>query len=167
MLAIWCISLPGKSVGYSGLRSDWPAHILQMARLSGANPIFVTDKLEHRLQAAEKLGASRVFSAKNGNPVADILAEAKTDGLDIVFEAAGDNEAVEAAVNCVRPGGQIVLAGIPSDDRTGFQASTARRKGLTIRLVRRMKNTYPAAIKLVESGQIDLKTLATSSFFLY
>ena len=154
---------PGKSVGILGC-GPIGLLILQMARLSGADPIFVTDKLDHRLEAAEKLGASRVFSAKSGNPVSEILAEANSDGLDIVFEAAGDNEAVEAAMNCVRPGGQIVLAGIPSDDRTGFQASTARRKGLTIRLVRRMKNTYPAAIKLAESGRIDLKSLATHRF---
>ena len=154
---------PGKSVGILGC-GPIGLLILQMARLSGADPIFVTDKLDHRLEAAEKLGASRVFSAKNGNPISKILAEAKSDGLDIVFEAAGDNEAVEAAINCVRPGGQIVLVGIPSDDRTGFQASTARRKGLTIRLVRRMKNTYPKAIKLVESGRIDLKSLATHHF---
>ena len=154
---------PGKSVGILGA-GPIGLLILQMARLSGANPIFVTEKLEHRLQAAQKLGASRVFSAQNGTPVSEILSEAKSDGLDIVFEAAGDNEAVEAAMDCVRPGGQIVLVGIPSDDRTGFQASTARRKGVTVRLVRRMKNTYPAAIKLVQTGQIDLKTLATHHF---
>ena len=40
--------------------------------------------------------------------------------------------AVDAAVEAVRPGGRVVLAGIPSDERTSFKASTARRKGLTI-----------------------------------
>ena len=50
------------------------------------------------------------------------------------------------------------------DDRTSFQASVARRKGLTIKMVRRMKNTYPRAIRLVESGMIDVRSLVTHRF---
>jgi L-iditol 2-dehydrogenase len=56
------------------------------------------------------------------------------------------------------------LVGIPGDDRTSFSASTARRKGLTLKLVRRMKHTYPQAIQLVESGQIDVRSLVTHTF---
>ena len=51
-----------------------------------------------------------------------------------------------------RPGGRVVLVGIPSDDRLAMKHSTARRKGLTIKLCRRMKHTYPRAIRLVEQG---------------
>ncbi|HEX7541321.1 MAG TPA: hypothetical protein VF352_04250, partial [Anaerolineales bacterium] len=40
----------------------------------------------------------------------------------------------------------------------------ARRKGLTIKLVRRMKFTYPRAIKLVESGRVDVRSLVTQHF---
>ena len=40
----------------------------------------------------------------------------------------------------------------------------ARRKGLTIKMVRRMKNTYPRAIRLVETGAIDVRSLVTHSF---
>jgi L-iditol 2-dehydrogenase len=40
----------------------------------------------------------------------------------------------------------------------------ARRKGLTLKLVRRMKHTYPRAIRLVESGQVDVRTLVTHRF---
>jgi len=59
-----------------------------------------------------------------------------------------------------------VLVGIPSDDRTSFSASIARRKGLTIKLARRMKHTYPRAIRLVESGQVELRSLVTDTFAL-
>ena len=45
-----------------------------------------------------------------------------------------------------------------------FAASTTRRKGLTIKLVRRMKHTYPRAIRLVQTGMVDVKPLATHAF---
>ena len=59
-----------------------------------------------------------------------------------------------------------MLIGIPSEDVTHFTASAARRRGLSIKLSRRMKNTYPLAIKLVSSGQINLKPLITHKFSL-
>ena len=85
-------------------------------------------------------------------------------GLDVVFEVAGENAAVEMAVAAARPGGKVILVGIPSDDRTSFTASTARRKGLTLKLVRRMKLTYPRAIQLVESGKVNVRSLVTHTF---
>jgi L-iditol 2-dehydrogenase len=67
----------------------------------------------------------------------------------------------------VRPGGRVILAGIPNEDRTSFPASLARRKGLTIVLVRRMKDdVYDRGIRLVESGRVDATSLVTSSFRL-
>jgi L-iditol 2-dehydrogenase len=57
-----------------------------------------------------------------------------------------------------------VLAGIPDDDKTSFSASTARRKGLTIKLVRRMKHTYPRAIELVAKGLVDVRSIVTHRF---
>jgi L-iditol 2-dehydrogenase len=85
-------------------------------------------------------------------------------GVDVAFEVAGENEAVEAAIAAAKPGGKVILVGIPSDDRTSFTASIARRKGLTIKLVRRMKLTYPRAIRLVESGQVEVRSLVTQCF---
>jgi L-iditol 2-dehydrogenase len=58
----------------------------------------------------------------------------------------------------------VILAGIPGDDRTSFSASAARRKGLTIKLVRRMKHTYPRAIELVSKGLVDVRSLVTHRF---
>jgi L-iditol 2-dehydrogenase len=49
-------------------------------------------------------------------------------------------------------GGRLVLVGIPGDDRLALKHSTARRKGLTIRLSRRMQHAYPRAIRLAERG---------------
>ena len=64
----------------------------------------------------------------------------------------------------VCPGGKVILAGIPDDDQTSFSASVARRKGLTIKLVRRMKHTYPRAIELVSKGLVDVRSIVTHRF---
>jgi L-iditol 2-dehydrogenase len=138
--------------------------IIQIARLSGATSIIATDKLPHRLDAARSVGAKRAFLAQGGEESAEIRSAADGRGVDVAFEVAGDEEAVEVAFTAVVPAGKVVLVGIPADDRTSFQASVARRKGLTIKLVRRMKNTYPRAMVLVESGVIDVRSLVTHRF---
>jgi L-iditol 2-dehydrogenase len=84
--------------------------------------------------------------------------------VDVAFEAAGDDAAVQAAFTAVKTGGTVLLAGIPADNRTSFSAGLARRKGLTIKMVRRMKFTYPRAIQMVESGQVDVRSLITQHF---
>ena len=123
--------------------------IIQVARLAGAARVFVTEPLSHRLEAARRLGG---------------IVWNPGQAVDAAFEVAGDDEAVETAFAAVRPGGTVILAGIPDSDRTSFSASVARRKGLTIKLVRRMKFTYPRAIQLVESGQVDVRSLVTQHF---
>ena len=140
--------------------------VLQVARAAGATRLIATDlpSVPHRQQAARALGATVFPAGSSHQESADILAVTGGRGVDVAFEAAGENEAVEAAVAAVRPGGRVILAGIPADDRTTFTASIARRKGLTIKLVRRMKHTYPRAIRLVESGAVDVRSVVTHRF---
>jgi L-iditol 2-dehydrogenase len=138
--------------------------IIQMARLSGAANIFATDKLPHRVEAAKQFGADQAYLVEDNSQLSEIRAATSGRGVDVSFEAAGAQEAVDDAVAAVRPGGKVILAGIPDDDRTSFSASTARRKGLTIKLVRRMKHTYPRAIELVSKGLIDVSSIVTHSF---
>jgi len=75
-----------------------------------------------------------------------------------------ENAAVETAVETAKPGGRVVLCGIPAADRVSFRASSARRKGLSIMMVRRMKHTYPRAIRMAAAGQVDLRSLVTHRF---
>jgi L-iditol 2-dehydrogenase len=138
--------------------------VLQVARVAGATHVIATDKLPHRLEAARSLGAMAVFQAAGGRESAEVLAATDGKGVDVAFEAAGENEAVETAIAAARPGARVVLIGIPADDRTAFTASLARRKGLTIKLTRRMKPVYPRAIRLVESSMVDVRSLVTHRF---
>jgi L-iditol 2-dehydrogenase len=140
--------------------------IIQMARLAGAANILASDIFAHRVAAAKSLGAHHASLAAGGSEVEEMRAVTRGRGVDIAFEAAGEQEAVDAAFAAVCPGGKVILAGIPDNDKTSFTASMARRKGLTIKLVRRMKYTYPRAIELVSRGLVDVRSLVTHRFSL-
>jgi L-iditol 2-dehydrogenase len=123
--------------------------VMQVARLAGASEVYITEPLAHRREAA--LG----WGAREWTP---------DDKVHVAFECAGENGAVEDAIAAARPGGRVILSGIPDEDRTAFQASVARRKGLTLKFVRRMKFTYPRAIQLVNSGKVDVRSLVSHEF---
>ncbi len=137
---------------------------VQMARVSGASNIIATDLLPHRVEAAKSLGAQYAFTVGNRLDPDQTRAATGGRGVDVAFETAGEQEAVDDAFAAVAPGGKVILAGIPSEDQTVFAASIARRKGLTIKMVRRMKHTYPRAIELVSRGLIDVRSLVTHRF---
>ncbi len=138
--------------------------IIQMAKLSGAANIIATDKLVHRADAAKAFGADHVFVTADNSQLSEIRAATQERGVDVAFEAAGVQETVDTSVDAVLNGGKVMLVGIPDDERTSFSASAARRKGITIKLVRRMKYTYPRAIELVSKGLVDVRSLVTHRF---
>jgi L-iditol 2-dehydrogenase len=153
---------PGMTVGVYGC-GPIGLLIVQLARLSGATHIFASDLKEERLQAALDTGASEVFMADQ-HERDQVRSQTHSRGVDVAFEAAGADEAVETAMVTAKPGGRVVIVGIPSEDHTTFTASVARKKGLTIMMCRRMKHTYPRSIELVASGRVNLKNLVSHTF---
>jgi L-iditol 2-dehydrogenase len=135
---------------------------LQVARVAGAHTVVAVDPLPHRRDLARQLGADDVSSPDEA--VARIFDATHGYGADVVIEVAGPDSAIAVAVDVARPAGRVVLAGIPDDDRTSFTASTARRKALTFVMSRRMKEVYPRAIALVESGAIDVEAIVSDRF---
>jgi L-iditol 2-dehydrogenase len=152
---------PGMTVGVFGC-GPIGLLIAQVARVSGATRIITTDKLLHRIEAAKHFGAEAFVA--DGEEASAILAATNQRGVDVAFEVAGEQSAVDTALALVKPGGCVVLTGIPDNDRTSLVASTARRKEVTIKLVRRMRDTYPRAIELVASGQVNVHSLVTHRF---
>jgi L-iditol 2-dehydrogenase len=130
--------------------------VVQLARAAGATEVLAVEPLPHRRRAALRFGAD---AALPPGEVGSVEAD-----FDVTFEVAGTDPAVDAALALARPGARVVLAGIPDGDRTSFSASTARRKGLSLILVRRMKDVYPRAIALVERGLVDVESLVTARF---
>jgi L-iditol 2-dehydrogenase len=86
-------------------------------------------------------------------------------GVDVAFECAwADDETVGQVALMARRGGKLIMAGIPRENRAVYPAHFVRRKGLTIKYVRRMKHTYPRAIAMVSDGLIEVDDLVTHSF---
>jgi L-iditol 2-dehydrogenase len=140
--------------------------IAAMAKASGAGAIYMTEPLAYRRQFALGYVADAALDPyeKGTDVVAEIMRLTDGRGVDVAFEAAGAPETPQQAAAVARPGGKVIIAGIPADDTMTMNASTVRHKGLTIKLVRRMKHTYPRAIRLVQTGVVDVKPLVTHTF---
>ena len=137
--------------------------VLQLARLSGASPVFVTDRLPRRLALAESWGGIPV-NIDADDPARAVSRATRGRGVDISIEAAWADASIAQAIEMLRFGGRAVLVGIPGDDALTMKHSTARRKGATIRLCRRMKHTWPRALALVEEARVDLHSLVSHRF---
>jgi len=141
--------------------------LVQLALVSGAARVVAVDPLEHRRQAALRYGAALALAPEDLADQRGIADAVGPLGVDVAFEVAGVNDAVELAIAVAMPGARVVLVGIPEDDRTSFGASAARRKGLTLVMVRRMKeDVYPRGISLVEQGRVDALSVVTHRFGL-
>lgn len=137
--------------------------ILQSATLAGAGAVYVMEKLPWRLALAERLGAIPL-PATGREGVVSLLEQTGGRGVDCVFEAAWAGDAVGQSLDAATPGARILLVGIPGDDEFAATHSTARRKGLSLLFVRRMKHTYPRAIDLVRSGAVRTAPLVSHRF---
>jgi L-iditol 2-dehydrogenase len=154
---------PGMRIGVLGC-GPIGLLLVQLAVRSGAIQVIATDRLPHRVQAARDYGATNAYQVQGNERDQEVWEATHGEGCDIVFEVSGDPAAVNTSLNLACRGARILLVGIPVEDRTSFRASTARSKGLTFQEVRRSKNTYPRAVRLVEQGQVDVATLVTSRF---
>lgn len=132
--------------------------ITKLARMSGADPIYAFDCFPWRAAKARAWGASEAWTLDN-DPVQTIQQVTNGRGVDVVFEAAWADHSIAQAAEMARLGGRVVLVGIPSDDKIMMKHSTARRKGLSIMMSRRMKHTYPRTIHLATTGKLDLDDL--------
>jgi L-iditol 2-dehydrogenase len=144
--------------GAIGLFTMW------LARLQEARRVFATDPVAERLRVATEMGADRVFEVGAGDVAAEVVKATDGWGADVVFEAAGPPEAVQQALDVVRPGGTVVVIGIPSKDEYVMRPSQVRRNEITLRFSRRQNEDYAEAIGLVREGKVELGRLLTHRF---
>jgi L-iditol 2-dehydrogenase len=130
--------------------------IAQVARVAGAAHVRLVEPNPSRREAALRLGVDTVHADYR-----EALDAAGGRGEDYVLEATNSPDGPEHAAQVARIGGKVTLVGIPDGDVFTMSAANARRKGLTIRLSRRMGDVYPRAIELVAQGRVNIAPIAS------
>ena len=134
--------------------------VLLAARQAGAARVAVSEPLACRRACALRLGADWA-----GRPeAADAhLAGQEPLGVDTVFECCGKQEAMDQALAWLKPGGKLMLIGIPEFDRPSFAIDLLRRKELCLQNVRRQNECVEAAIALL-GRQPEARAMITHRF---
>jgi len=137
--------------------------VLLPALAKGAAKVYVTDKINERLQIARDSGAMYAGNVDNTDVVNAILKQ-EPQGLDVVFECCGQQEAIEQAFDLLKPGGVLMLIGIPEFDHWSFPVSKGRHKEVTIINVRRQNGALEEALQMLSEGTVDVGKMPTHRF---
>ncbi len=129
---------------------------LQVARAYGATQVEVSDVRPERLELAERMGATRTLIAGQDEP-----AEA-----DILIECAGNQSALHAGLNALRPAGVAVAVGLGPNTTVEVPIDVIQSRELWLTGSFRYANTYPTAIALAASGAVDVESIVTGHFGL-
>jgi D-xylulose reductase len=137
--------------------------VTAMAALaSGCSKVIITDVVQPKLDIASHFGMTAVNITKQDlSTVVNNLTDGW--GVDVVFEASGNESAVLQAFEPLRPGGRVVFIGMPVKpmpvDIVAAQAKEARMETIF-----RYAHIYPRALGLMASGKIDVKPLITDRY---
>ncbi len=137
--------------------------VLAAARAAGVARVYVTDKIDGRLRIAREQGASWVGNPDTSDVVGRILT-LEPLGLDAVFECCGKQEAVDQAIDLLKPGGKLLMVGIPEEGRISLPIDVARRKEIDFQNVRRQNDCVQTALDLLESRRVNLDFMVTHRF---
>ncbi len=156
------IPMDGAKVGILGM-GPIGLSVMLPARAKGASRIYVTDRIDARLDIARQAGADW-----GGNPdTEDVVAaieEREPYNLDVVFDCCGQQEALDQAVEMLKPGGKLMIVGIPEVDRISFSIDKLRRKEIAIQNVRRQVDCVQEALDLIATKAIDVDFMVTHRY---
>ncbi len=130
--------------------------ISKVAQLAGAT-VTLTDVRAERLDIAEAYGAAHSFTAAGQPPVEPVF--------DVFIDASGAERAILGGLERLAPRGRCVLVGMGADT-IALPVPLIQGRELMITGTFRYANTWPTAIELAASGQVDLDGLVTSTHSL-
>lgn len=137
--------------------------VMLAAKAEGAASFTVTDKIQPRLAIALKEGASSLFNPLEED-LTSMIKQPHPLGLDVVFECCGQQEALDQAIEILKPGGRLVVVGIPEFDRWSMSVELTRRKEISVRFIRRQVDCVEPALEMMENGKIDVSAMVTHRF---
>jgi L-iditol 2-dehydrogenase len=156
------IPMKGARVGILGF-GPIGMSVLLPAMALGAEQVYVTDKIDKRLKVARKSGALLTANPDHED-VVGLITSKVPELLDVVFECCGQQDAIENAVDLLKPGGKLMIIGIPEFERWSFPVDKLRHKELTIQNVRRQNETVQRALDMMADGSISVSEMVTHRF---
>jgi D-xylulose reductase len=133
------------------------------ALAGGCARAIVADLAQPKLDIAARYQGVIPVNIREKNLVAEVKRLTDDWGADVVFECSGSPKAWETIGDLPRPGGCIVVVGLPVEP-VKFDVSILSVKELRIESVFRYAHQYDRAIALMASGRVDLKPLISETF---
>jgi threonine dehydrogenase-like Zn-dependent dehydrogenase len=137
---------------------------VQVLRAAGARVLGVA-RTARRTTLARELGATETCATTESSLEAAAREFSGREGVDLVVETAGTPDAVIHALAAVRPGGRIVLTGLPHDPTPIAFFSVVQRE-ITLLGSMIYQDEFPEALRLVGAGLVRTRPLLTHRFTL-
>ncbi len=128
------------------------------AKAFGAVPVALSDVVGGRRATARTLGVEATLDPMSPR-LLDEVRELAGEGFDVVFEASGAKAALRQAFDLVRPGGTIVQIGTLGTEDIPLPANQLMVREINLVGSMRYGNVFGEAIRLVESGRINVRGL--------
>lgn len=133
------------------------------ALAGGCARAVVADLAQPKLDIAARYQGVIPVNIRTHDLAAEIMRLTDGWGADVVFECSGSPRAWQNIAELPRPGGTIVVVGLPVEP-VSFEVASLSIKELRIESVFRYAHQYERAIALMGSGRVDLKPLISETF---
>ncbi|MGD8708209.1 MAG: zinc-dependent dehydrogenase [Nitrosopumilaceae archaeon] len=155
----------GDSVAVFGVGPTGMMHVM-IAQAKNFSNIFCFDVNDFRLDFAKKLNVTETINSENENRFQKILDNTEERGVDVAIVATSSLKALEDAIEMVRNGGAIMMFGVPSKGaKIDLDMSKIYSKEITlVTSYAASDNDTKEALRLIESGEIDVKQLVTHTY---
>lgn len=141
--------------------------MVQLARLSGAARVVLSEPVRMRREAGLALGATAAVDPLTQDLGAELKRVFGADGADVVIECVGNVAATAQAVSAARKGGSVLLFSVPKPDAAyPLPLIDVFKKELTIYGSFINPDTHQRAVDLINAGLIQLEPIITHRFEL-
>ncbi|MBI4182299.1 MAG: L-threonine 3-dehydrogenase [Candidatus Aenigmarchaeota archaeon] len=133
-----------------------------IAKALGATAVAVVGGSDTHLQIAKRMGADAVVNRHQRDPVQAIKELTNDKGADVVLEMSGAPQAIQQALESVRPVGRVCALGLPTQPVTLDLSKLVVLKDLTFRGIygRRIWDTWKTTSRLLQEG-LDISPVIT------
>ena len=138
--------------------------MVQLAKLSGASQIVLSEPNEKRRQVGLQLGANTALDPTRPD-AQEAFAQVLDGGANVVIECVGNVPAVKSAFQFAGKGATVLLFSVPKVDATfDLPLFDVYKKELTIKGSFVNPDTHARAVALINSGKVDFGPIITHRF---